>query len=740
MADIPPSEQIGKVLGGKYRLISLLGQGGMGRVFSAEHVLLGRPVAVKVLHPALEGNAELAERFLREARSASSIEHPGIIDILDADRDESGALYMVMELLQGESLSDFLKRSQAVDPGEAVELAREILDALYSAHEQGIIHRDLKPDNIFLVEDGSRGSRVRILDFGISKAMNDGDDELKLTRTGVVLGTPHYMAPEQARGTQELDHRIDIWAMGVILYQMLAGHRPYTGNSYNEVMLKIAVDPVPSLAELAPHIPERLVRCVEGALEKDPKQRYGSVAEMVRAMEQAAAEFSPVRLDETIATPPPQFAEPPPSQLQRAGGTEPMGTPSPAPVGERADASTQAPQKMTAAARSSGEMQASGPSEVGGFWRRMAALILDVVLFSLLIGTPLDALLSGSDRGEAEPNTNEAPALEPMADKKSAAETHTHQVALRVGEGKAVTIGDGASVVIGDETLFHLKPHSDSDKVLVWGLREGFSNFVVDETSIYEVTVTQHDGKIRQLQDDVERLVAEIPGVTVSRMGERLVLDGVVQRAEDLDRVNAVVEADKERLRSLVSLQTEPEKASAEASGPPPEVLAGVADAKVNIDEKGLRVVGDGGEEVVIDDKGILITDVGGEKVRIGISGIHIRDPSGEEVHIGRSSDGETGPSTGKLKLSLWVLFCTAFLTFFAATPGKLVLGLRVVPVDHSVETPGRLPMVTALVRSAMFIVSACALGLGCLWSLFDGERRTWHDRLARTRVIHLVD
>ena len=284
MAHIPPSEQIGKVLGGKYRLISLLGQGGMGRVFAAEHILLGRQVAVKLLHPALEGDAELAERFLREARSASSIEHPGIIDVLDADRDESGALYMVMELLQGESLSDFLKRKQVVDPPEAVELARQVLDALYCAHEQGIIHRDLKPDNIFLVAEGGRGSRVRILDFGISKAMSGGEEDLKLTRTGVVLGTPHYMAPEQARGSQELDHRIDIWAIGVILYQMLAGHRPYPGSSYNEVMLKIAVDPVPSLAAAAPDLPPSLVRCVEGALEKDPSQRYGSVAEMVQAI------------------------------------------------------------------------------------------------------------------------------------------------------------------------------------------------------------------------------------------------------------------------------------------------------------------------------------------------------------------------------------------------------------------------------------------------------------------------
>jgi len=268
-------EMTGRVFDGKYRLVRLLGKGGMGAVFEAEHVKITRKVAVKVLRSRLGDSPEAAQRFLREAQSASAIGHPNIIDIYDIGEEEDGTLFMVMEYLRGESLGAYTRRQGRVAAGQTLTMILQVLSALAAAHAKGIVHRDLKPDNLFLVKDDGGRLKVKVLDFGISKVTAADEDDPGLTRTGTVMGTPVYMSPEQARGAKTIDGRTDIWAAGVILYQMLSGELPYRGDSYNEILSKILIEPIPPLADHIPGLPERLNKVVHRALEKDLERRYG---------------------------------------------------------------------------------------------------------------------------------------------------------------------------------------------------------------------------------------------------------------------------------------------------------------------------------------------------------------------------------------------------------------------------------------------------------------------------------
>ena len=295
---------VGKVLDGKYRLVRLIGKGGMGSVYEAEHTVIDRRVAVKLLNPEYADEGDIVERFVREAKAASAIGHPNIIDIQDVGEDD-GKTYIVMELLEGTSLSALVKSLGRLEPSHAVAIARQVADGLQAAHEKGIVHRDLKADNVFIARDARLGEQVRILDFGISKVMEtDGTD---LTQTGAVMGTPHYMAPEQVRGEKDVDERIDVWALGVMLYEMLTGMYPFPGTRTPEVLVKILTEP---MADLEPDLPDDLVEVVERALEKDRDARYASVAEMSKALQplHASSPTLPpdvirMGLDETVATP-----------------------------------------------------------------------------------------------------------------------------------------------------------------------------------------------------------------------------------------------------------------------------------------------------------------------------------------------------------------------------------------------------------------------------------------------------
>ncbi len=273
----------GQTLEGRYRISRLLGKGGMGSVYLGEHVVIHRPVAVKFLHTEFVGSKEVVKRFYREAQTAAAIRHKNIIDVLDVGVSDKGEPYLVMEYLEGESLFSMLERTGPVDLAAACGIMEPTLTALAVAHEKGIVHRDLKPDNIFLVPHEGAPPEIKLIDFGISK-FTQSDNQTKLTRVGSLLGTPAYMSPEQARGELDVDHRTDLYAMGVIFYEMLTGELPFKGRNYNEILIKTSTEAPRPPREVYPEFPMEAEGVLMRSLSKEPDKRYQSTAEMLDAL------------------------------------------------------------------------------------------------------------------------------------------------------------------------------------------------------------------------------------------------------------------------------------------------------------------------------------------------------------------------------------------------------------------------------------------------------------------------
>ncbi len=290
---------IGHEISGKYRIKSLLGQGGMGAVYEAEHLSIGRVVAVKVLHPKHAQQAEAVARLRNEARIAGNIGHPNICETYDLGRLDDGSPYLVMERLIGETLDQRIKRESALPERDIIEVMLQVLSALGAAHDKGIIHRDLKPENVFLMRRPGSPPVAKLLDFGISKAIHENRDA-DLTMPGIVMGTPYYMAPEQARGDRGLDHRVDIWAAGVILYEALSGRRPFVARNYNALLVQILTSKHRPLAEVRPGVNRTLERIVDKALSKMREDRFQTALEFQNTLRQVIEPDPPPR---SIRTP-----------------------------------------------------------------------------------------------------------------------------------------------------------------------------------------------------------------------------------------------------------------------------------------------------------------------------------------------------------------------------------------------------------------------------------------------------
>ncbi|MCA9710580.1 MAG: serine/threonine protein kinase [Myxococcales bacterium] len=273
----------GVVLGDRYRIVECIGMGGMATVFRAEHVEIGKSVAIKVLGEELARKPALVERFLQEARAASAVRHPNIVEITDFGYVREGLPYYVMEYLEGESLARRLGREGRLPWSVARRITLQLCKALAATHERGVVHRDMKPDNVILVESGGDPDFVKVLDFGIAKVVSD-DGDRGLTRTGVIMGTAAYMSPEQAK-SQAIDARTDLYAVGVMLYEMLAGRVPFDGDGVMEVLTKHIIEPVPPLRRAAPRITGAVERVVQRALHKDRDQRYASARALAEALE-----------------------------------------------------------------------------------------------------------------------------------------------------------------------------------------------------------------------------------------------------------------------------------------------------------------------------------------------------------------------------------------------------------------------------------------------------------------------
>jgi serine/threonine-protein kinase len=274
-------QRIGVILDGKYELVRLIGEGGMGAVYEATHKLIGRRLAVKFLHASYAGNEEVITRFQREAQAAAQIGHENIIEVTDMGTAPDGAPYLVMEYLEGSDVKGAIEKEGRLSPKRTAHVLVQALSALQAAHAVGIIHRDLKPENIFLTSKGVNPDYVKLLDFGISKFRTFDSEGVKgLTQTGTVLGTPHYMSPEQARGEQSLTPQSDIYAMGVIMYQMLTGQIPFDAANYNALLIKILTeDPIP-VEELNPELPSALVEIVKKAMARDLADRFTTCDEL----------------------------------------------------------------------------------------------------------------------------------------------------------------------------------------------------------------------------------------------------------------------------------------------------------------------------------------------------------------------------------------------------------------------------------------------------------------------------
>jgi serine/threonine protein kinase len=286
---------IGATLAGRYEIVRRIGEGGMGAVYEARHTVIGKRVAVKVLLEKFLTKSDFVARLLQEARLASSIGHENIVDVTDFGTTDDGRSFVVMEFLDGEALSQLIMREAPLPVDRSLRIARQVASALGAAHAKGIYHRDVKPENVYLVKRGEVDF-VKVVDFGISKAVKQGGNEegadaYRLTHTGLLLGTPLYMSPEQARGDEDLDHRVDIWATGVMMYECLTGEVPFRANNYlgiiSQVLTHTAAPPSQVRPELG--IPDAVESVVMRAMAKDRTQRYGAMADLEHDLERLLA-------------------------------------------------------------------------------------------------------------------------------------------------------------------------------------------------------------------------------------------------------------------------------------------------------------------------------------------------------------------------------------------------------------------------------------------------------------------
>jgi serine/threonine-protein kinase len=380
----PPDLLIGQTIG-NYLVTQKLGEGGMGSVYLAEHPSIGKKVALKVLHSEFSTNQEVTARFFNEAKAVNDIGHPNIVDIVDFGIIQAGPnreqlVYFIMEYLGNLTLSQLMRNEAPLPPERALGIALQVADALAASHKCGIVHRDLKPDNIILMQRGRERDFVKLLDFGIAKLTNEQPGSRR-TRTGIVMGTPAYMSPEQCEGRGNIDHRTDIYALGIVLYEMLVGRVPFVGEGYGEILVQhLTQPPVPpsQFRMMNPHLEAVVMK----ALEKRADLRYPNMDEMMRAMadpvgyveahggivgfsqRQLMPSTAPFHPSVRLTPGPMMVPTPPPGTLMPVGG---LATPVPTTLGA-----------------SAGEVRPSGAKKgfliLGGFVVAAAAAAIVVVL------------------------------------------------------------------------------------------------------------------------------------------------------------------------------------------------------------------------------------------------------------------------------------------------------------------------------------------------------------------------
>jgi serine/threonine-protein kinase len=275
----PTASLVGQVIADRYHVIKKLGEGGMGQVYLAEHVKMGRRDAIKVMSPSMAHDADAVARFNREAANASRIRHPNVCTVYDFGETPDGLIYLAMEFVEGEPLTELLNREGALSPAQATAIFKQTADALQAAHDLGIVHRDLKPDNIMITRGRDGSDQVKVVDFGIAKAVGGDETGQKVTKTGLVVGTPEFMSPEQLSG-DKVDGRSDLYSLGLVYFRMLTGQLPFQAETVQETMIKRLTDEPAKLGPTRPDLvfPSGLQEVVDAALTRTPDERYQTVA------------------------------------------------------------------------------------------------------------------------------------------------------------------------------------------------------------------------------------------------------------------------------------------------------------------------------------------------------------------------------------------------------------------------------------------------------------------------------
>lgn len=410
-ADLEPGQTVGE-----YVVEEKLGEGGFGTVFKAVHPVIGKQVAIKVLARQYSVQREMVSRFVSEARAVNQIRHRNIIDIFSFGQLDDGRHYYVMELLDGEPMDEYLEARGRIDLSEAIPILRALARALDAAHAKGIAHRDLKPENIFLARDADGTVFPKLLDFGIAKLLGEQQPHEHRTRTGAPMGTPAYMSPEQCRG-RDVDHRTDIYAFGILTYQMLTGELPFDGEDYMEILLKqISEEPDPPSTR-HPGLPASVDHAVLWMLAKDPAKRPPNLVTAVRALEDAARSAG-VRLS----------TEPEPTGAYAAPTTPPMSAPRP-PASAPAPVSGAPTVALDASVGPAGPQAPASPNgstaaELAALRHRGSrrlAVVVGSVVAAVAAGTVVYMALSGDDVPPPDPAVERAAHTAPPAAPDAAA-------------------------------------------------------------------------------------------------------------------------------------------------------------------------------------------------------------------------------------------------------------------------------------------------------------------------------
>ena len=306
VADVVIDPLLRRVFEGKYRLDERLGGGGMGTVYRATHLLIDRPVAIKVLSQRFVGDSTATQRFRREARAAGRMHHPNAVSVTDFGATADGYLYIVMELLEGRTLRELLAREAPLDVARVVSIMLQTCAAVSAAHDVGLIHRDLKPANIFIEQRPNTPSVVKVLDFGVAKfaVEEQGDDDYQtLTQVGAIIGTPRYMSPEQCSGSGSVTPASDVYSLGIILYEMLSGVVPFNAETPLAIALRHVTEPPRPLREIVPDVPEKLAAIAEKALAKHPSDRFADANELRQEILAAAQDLGLEHAASAVAMP-----------------------------------------------------------------------------------------------------------------------------------------------------------------------------------------------------------------------------------------------------------------------------------------------------------------------------------------------------------------------------------------------------------------------------------------------------